>query len=400
MLIASFGVKVNMEQMKIRLAIITSIPFPIGMAATNRILSYSKGLTESGNDVTVLTTNFGAKKRSYENYNTIHCKTFRKKKSINLINKICLPLAVIKMVFFLFRNKHHFNIVLLVSNSAVLIVLTYLVCKISKLKFIQEKSEFPFVLNKKSFFGKIYAKLYVNFIYKLFDGMIIMTNPLNDYFKNKTSKLCKKIVVPMTVEPERFSIESKPQINEEYIAYCGYMGGNKDGLINLITSFGFIQEKYPSLKLLLIGYANEDEMYNLKQYVLNAKISNVVFWGNVERDKIPELLCNAKILALARPSSLQSSGGFPTKLGEYLSTGKPVVVTSVGEIPIYLKDNENAFLVAPDDNQAFARKIEFIIENYEFALEVAKKGKRLTEDIFNYKVQSERIHNYLIELLH
>ena len=59
---------------------------------------------------------------------------------------------------------------------------------------------------------------------------------------------------------------------------------------------------------------------------------------------MPKYLCNAKLLALARPDSIQAQGGFPTKLGEYLATGRPVVVTKVGEIPDYLEDGVNAFL--------------------------------------------------------
>jgi glycosyltransferase involved in cell wall biosynthesis len=78
-------------------------------------------------------------------------------------------------------------------------------------------------------------------------------------------------------------------------------------------------------------------------------------------------------------------------LGEYLSTGKPTIVTKVGDIPIYLKDNVNAFLVEPDDNKAFAEKIKFVLDNYENALFVSKEGKKLTQTIFNYLYQSKRL---------
>ena len=51
---------------------------------------------------------------------------------------------------------------------------------------------------------------------------------------------------------------------------------------------------------------------------------------------------------MARPDSRQARGGFPTKLGEYLATGKPVCVTKVGEITVYLEDNVSAFLAEPE----------------------------------------------------
>jgi len=114
---------------------------------------------------------------------------------------------------------------------------------------------------------------------------------------------------------------------------------------------------------------------------------------------MPPLLCGAKVLALARPSSLQSTGGFPTKLGEYLATGKPVVVTKVADIPRYLEDGENAYLVEPDDNSAFAEKLGFVLSHYEDALQTAQKGKELTNTVFNYKIQSRRIQDFFISWL-
>lgn len=101
------------------------------------------------------------------------------------------------------------------------------------------------------------------------------------------------------------------------------------------------------------------------------------------------------MLALARPTSIIADAGFPSKLTEYLSTGKPVLVTQVGDIPIYLKDNENAFLSEPDSAEAFADKLRYILNNYEYALKVGIEGKRLTETIFNYNFQAVRMLEFI-----
>jgi len=383
---------------KISLGIVTAVPFPFGLAGTNRIISYSKGLVELGNKVTVLTSHFHEDGLDGQ-YNEIIFKGFRKKHSLGILNNISLPFAVMRQSFYLFRNSKSYNAVLIVSNSLILILLTYLVCKIRRLKLVQEKSEFPFVLKNKSLLGRLYAHLYVNNIYRMFNGLIIMTHPLFEYFKDKTRRDCQKIIVPMTVEPERFENVSIDNKHGDYIAYCGYMGGNKDGVENLISAFSTLEKKYCQLRLLLIGTAEQSDLMALKELAENLKIKNAIFYGSVKRDEMPPLLCGAKILALARPSSLQSTGGFPTKLGEYLATGKPVVVTKVGDIPKYLEDGVSAYLVAPDDNQAFAEKLDYVLNNYADALKTAQRGKELTETVFNYKVQSKRIQDFLIGLV-
>lgn len=386
------------KKIKISLVIITAIPFPFGLAGTNRIISYSKGLVELGNKVTVLTSNFHENGLN-DQYDGICFKGFRKRHKLNGLNKIDLPFAVIRQISYLFRTAREYDAVLVVSNSLILILLTYLVCKIRQLKLIQEKSEFPFVLNRKGLLRRWYAQLYVNNVYYLFDGMIIMTYPLFEYFKDKTKRGCRKIIVPMTVEPERFINANVNKTLGDYIAYCGYMGGNKDGVVNLINAFSILEKKYDQIKLLLIGTAEDSELLELKKIVCDLNVKNIVFYGSVARHEMPPLLCGAKVLALARPSSLQSTGGFPTKLGEYLATGKPVVVTKVADIPRYLEDGENAYLVEPDDNSAFAEKLGFVLSHYEDALQTAQKGKELTNTVFNYKIQSRRIQDFFISWL-
>jgi glycosyltransferase involved in cell wall biosynthesis len=113
--------------------------------------------------------------------------------------------------------------------------------------------------------------------------------------------------------------------------------------------------------------------------------------GKLARNDIPAYECNAEILALARPNSIIADAGFPSKLTEYLAAGRPVVTTKVGEIPEYLKDGENAFLSEPDSVEAFAEKLDYVLANYEFAMNVARKGKELTTTIFNYNYQVKRM---------
>jgi len=382
---------------KLNIAVVTTMQFPSGAASVNRIMSYSKGIVELGHKVTVLSTNTGSLEyKIIDGIKYMCMQKPSKNKLIRIFNYIILLPRLIKNIS---HAKEKFDILILVSNSLIIIYPIFVLCKIFGIKYILEKSEFPFVLNKKSVFGKLFAKIYVLTTYKLFDGLIIMTNLLNEYFEDKVKHSCKRIIIPMTVDVNRFCNVTINNDLGDYIAYCGDLGGNKDGVKNLIHSFSLIADNYPSLRLLLIGGTKKnEELKELEQYTEFLKSRNVCFYGLVNRDRIPSLLSNSKLLALARPSSLQASGGFPTKLGEYLSAGKPVLVTKVGDIPVYLTDNENAFLVEPDNNFEFAKKISFILDNYDFALDVAKKGKLLTETIFNYKVQAMRLSDYLHSL--
>ena len=370
-----------------RIIIVNTLPVPSGQASVNRILSLGKGLVETGDEMTILSTAKGYDTLCHE-LNGIKYRNLKGGR-VGLLGSLWVLLKYVR------TNRKNIDFLWLVSNSPLLILPLWFVCKISGVCYIQEKSEFPFVLMKKGAIAKVWAKVYVNTIYKLFDGMIIMTQPLLDYFKPLVKKNCQLIKVPMTVDLTRF--EDVPQSDKygEYAAYCGNMSGNKDGVENLIEAFSYVEKRFPDFKLVMVGGANtEEEFEKIKQKVADLGLKNVVFTGRVTRDEIPSILKNAKMLCLARPSSLQSQGGFPTKLGEYLATGNPVVVTAVGEIPSYLNDG-NSFIVEPDNNERFGARMIEVLSDYENACLKGQKGREVALENFNYSVQAKIIHDWL-----
>ena len=120
--------------------------------------------------------------------------------------------------------------------------------------------------------------------------------------------------------------------------------------------------------------------------------------GRWHREKVPPLLNNASALALARPYNKQSEGGVPTKLGEYLATGKPVIITDTGEISLFLKDGYNAFIAKPGDIDSFSDKISEVFADYPRALVIGKNGRLLTENEFNYLEQARKLAFFIESL--
>ncbi|QZT37226.1 glycosyltransferase [Halosquirtibacter xylanolyticus] len=366
------------------LLVITSIEFPSPTAGANRIISYSKGLIEEGCSINVLSV----RKKTISNID-------RRIKIINTGGKSRgIILSLLSMFKYLCSNNYDYYLV--VSNSIVLITIVKLASLIKRTKILIEKSEFPFVLMNLSLVGKIYSKFYIRYIYSLFDGMVIMTKPLIEYFQDKIPKKTQIFHLPMTVDFERFDLCQSEDTDERYIAYCGNMSGNKDGVLNLLDSFALFTKHYKDIRLKLIGGATIDELNSIKEYAKDQK--RVDFYGVAEASEIPQLLSSAKLLVLARPNSLQSLGGFPSKLGEYLSTGNPVLVTKVGEIPNYLTDGVNAFLVEPDNNILFAKKMMWIFENYELAKKIGCNGKKIAKTTFSYKSKSKDFFDFLTKL--
>jgi len=203
----------------------------------------------------------------------------------------------------------------------------------------------------------------------------------------------------MFVDPSRFEKSYSSPYNFDYIAYCGSMSTDKDGVHILIDAFAQISNKYPKLYLVLIGDIKNRPIHPAitKSIEENNILDKIVFTGNITNDEIPGYLNNAKILALARPDNLKAKGGFPTKLGEYLATAKPTVVTKVGEIPDFLTHEVNAYLSSANAKD-FAKQIDNVLVNYSKANGIAREGQKIVYKFFNYKEETKKVKKMIKEI--
>jgi len=400
---------------KLNIIVLANGNFPIGMASTNRLVSYCKGLVELGHQVKVIVLCphekedeiiinkhpkgvYDGIEYEYAAKTTIWPKSNFKKLYV-LIFGLLRSLSQIKI----YSRTKHIDALLFASGTTRFFytIPYYFLSKSLKVLLIREKSEYPIYELHPQKYSNLYKSIARKYLYKVFDGMLIMTEPLMEYFAKVTRVNTKMVLIPMTVEPSRFSLKNE-KINEtaRYIAYCGYLWGNKDGTRYLVDAFQIISKKHKEIKLYLIGDISNLKEYNtLIKYIESLDLTErIVFTGKVSRDEMPKYLNNAEILALARPTSLQAKGGFPTKLGEYLATGRPVIITKVGDIPKYLFDSKNAFLAEPNSSESFAERMDYALSNPEYAQKVGMEGKKLTDGIFNYKIQAKAIADFIFQL--
>lgn len=268
-----------------------------------------------------------------------------------------------------------------------------------------EMSEFPDFYKEHNLSFRIRIlkdwkfKEYENKVKPLLDGIALMTNTLIENFENSHDILT--LHLPMTVDFERFS--QKPELinddKETYLAYVGLLGNHKDGIDVLLKAFKGISEEYPNVKLKIAGPRHEDSPKHDMLLRSLDLIDRVQFIGELDKSEVPAFLIKAKVLLLPRPASRQAQGGFPTKLGEYLATGRPVCATTVGEIPDYLTDDESVFFAEPGSVNSFAGAMKRALSNSEHARKVGINGRKVAEKDFNAQIQAEKLKKFFEQLL-
>jgi glycosyltransferase involved in cell wall biosynthesis len=90
-----------------------------------------------------------------------------------------------------------------------------------------------------------------------------------------------------------------------------------------------------------------------------------------------------------------AQAGFPFKLGEYLATGKPVIASSVSDIPELLKNRQDVMLVPPGNSCAIVDAVEFLIVHPEQAFDIGASGRLSARKLFDYREQGAQLNAFL-----
>ncbi len=356
-----------------------------GSASMNRLIAYAKGFADAGNHVTLL---FLITKDRYSRCPVNHPNI----KIIHLWETdgvMCKRYTILSYIRNLIRIGKYISAgdsIMLYGFEFPISLRIFTLCK--KVNVFYEITEHPFYKGK-TFIKKLLAYTIVFFVKKS-NGLFVISESLKKYYIDMGVPSKKIHIINMFVDESRFEGLQKTS-RDEYIAYCGIVSKRKDGVDDLLKAFALFHQIHPNYKLYIIGKSTTDAEYNsLIDLACDLHIENdVVFTGAIPSDQMPQMLYNAKILALARPDNLQAQNGFPTKLGEYLATGNPVAVTNVGDIGHFIADKVNGFVSAPNDYKGFAANLIYIADNYNSALEVGKRGKELVKKEFSSIYQSK-----------
>lgn len=383
--------------------------YPNGMALAARIHLYARGFIQSGHKVFILIP------RPYEKYGKVPknpdphgfvdnvefkysaLTTIRSKYFI--IRQVVDIFSLLNAAVITFQKRKQTDVLLVVSNNALQILLFKLIALIANKVIILEKSEFPFIFEKKNQLMSIYQKLYIRHIYKLFDGIIVISKSLEAFFMTKKKHGAKLLLVPIIVDSQVFiDTQNSPELTNE-VVYAGILNQSKDGILDIIDAFCRLNQIDKDKKLVLMG---DIEASECKEGIYNSILKHniedsVIITGYLPRSEVVARLINAEVLILAKPANLQSEHSFPTKVGEYLATGKPVILTNVGCVNQYLTDGINAFIAEPNNIESLSGKLMEVYSDYKRSLEIGQRGQQVAINQFDYRSQSKVIIDFFTE---
>ena len=225
--------------------------------------------------------------------------------------------------------------------------------------------------------------------------IIAISRYLEDYFR---SKGCSTVRVPPTLnlellEPRLTASDAAPLT----IAYTG-SPGNKDLLDPLLEGILRIDPEGRKVRVVTAGF-NPQKL--LQQPALKERgITTLPAWieaqGPVNHEMATSLVRDADFSILLRRPLRYAQAGFATKVVESLSVGTPPLCNLTGDLELYLRNGENALVVADETVEGLLPVLERALNLSKDEKAAMRVGARCTaQSSFDYQLYAQPLSDLL-----
>ena len=193
---------------------------------------------------------------------------------------------------------------------------------------------------------------------------------LNDFVPNQSINALK----------DRLAIPNESKI----ISYIGntYKGRGIEKMIDL-------SKTHRNLYFLIVGGEKQDNEQYMK--LIGKEQRNILFTNHIPHVDIPNYLLMSDILLIPYEKEFTIKGdkiatdySSPIKLFEYLSSGKPIIASSLPPFSTILRNGHDALLVDPDSYEDLNKSLITLLEDDQLRLRLSENSLKLSKN-FSWK---------------
>lgn len=392
---------------KIHIVILSRwLGFPNGMATTQRVRLLAQGMVENGADVVVLILYPSEQPPHIRNlipkgmykgirFEYVAGTTIRPE---GFVNRRWLEIKSIVMTTYrLVQLKLQGRIDsicywLPISEFVLDGMLIIFLAKLLHIPVVREICERPWSAKEaKSFIERRISPIIGT------NGAITISDYLYHWVNNEAKLLSKKfslINIPIVADANEYLTFNEPLEKTPTMLFAGSPAYGET-IRFILSSMSEVWKHYADCRLIITGCEENDPLLTwIKDEIDNNKLKNVVFTGYLERQILLQRYMSSWALLIPLFKDVRSIARFPTKIGEYLLSGRPVITNSVGDVAQYLEDGVSALISEPDNVNAYAEKIMNVIRNPSLASSVGSKGKQVAIESFHYGIYGKKLVDF------
>jgi glycosyltransferase involved in cell wall biosynthesis len=239
----------------------------------------------------------------------------------------------------------------------------------------ESSADSPLPFWRKSFV-RLWVKWYTNQQIRIARRSLTIVNSRRLYLQYKPNVPYLFETRTTTLNNADFFLRSDTCQNRTiHLLYVGRYSASK-GIFEIIEALALLKEKGIDAVLDLVGWPDRREEDIIQRLLIIAKKMKVSsrLIDHSYKTIGPELFAlyrKADIFILASRSSFE---GFPRAIWEAMSQGLPIVATSVGSIPEYLRNGRDALIVPPKSPEALMNAVSELTNNNHLRMKLIKNG--------------------------
>ena len=238
-------------------------------------------------------------------------------------------------------------------------------------------------------------------LFRLSDKITVVTKALEEYVTSRGIKNNNIVRVPGGATYDFFKTGGKSKQDlgiSDSDCVIMYMGNFYawQGIDMLISSAKYVLKQRDNVKFVLVGNTNHEEYRNVVDNL--GLLKYFIFTGQKSREELPDLVQIADILILPRPETEVTKYGFPSKLPEYMASGKPVIATDVGDHHLLIKNMATGLLVPPDAKE-LAEAVLNLMEDESLRKKLGLAAQQFVKSEYSWEVIGGKLLGMYEEIL-
>jgi glycosyltransferase involved in cell wall biosynthesis len=178
----------------------------------------------------------------------------------------------------------------------------------------------------------------------------------------------------------------------------GYVGALSLGEVDmLLSAVEKLRTRLPNTRLLAIGVVVAGSSQSFRERVGNRWGDWITETGRIPFNRMKHYLGVCDTLILPMLNTVSNRARWPSKINDYLASGRPIVATCVGEVELLFSQVPPPGLLTAPDPDALADGLWKVISQPELASELGQAGRRLAANRLSWAQLSSQLERFYFD---
>jgi glycosyltransferase involved in cell wall biosynthesis len=236
-------------------------------------------------------------------------------------------------------------------------------------------------------------------LYRQAAAVTAVTRPFCEHIDRIRQRPPATALIPNgTLEVFFDDVEPRPELRAD-------LGANGRFLVTFAGTLGIAQALPSVLDAaakaddLAFAFVGEGPLRDaLEAKVRARRLENVTFHEQVPVESIPPLLASSDALLVPLSAHETFADFVPSKLVDFMATGRPVIVSARGEAERLVKRSGGGIAIAPEDPGALVDAARWLSEHRDEAAQMGQRGRAFAATRLRRR-QAERLECLLLDLV-